>query len=401
MMIAYVDCFSGISGDMVLGALIEAGVSPDHLRKELLRIRIRGYDLRTGKVRRSGFSCTKVDVILKPKAKSQKSELRKWNDIKQIIMSSKLDEGVKQQGLAVFKTLFQAEARVHGKRYDSIHLHELGAVDCLVDIFGTLIGLKTLGIKKVYSSPVNLGSGTVKTEHGMLPVPAPATAELLKKASVYSAGPEAELTTPTGAALISSLADSYGPMPAMQITGIGSGAGTRDFEGRPNVLRVFIGQAPLLSGTGQGMGDSITVIETNIDDMNPQVYEHVMEKLFDAGALDVYLTQVMMKKGRPGIKLTVLCVHERKAELCALLFRETSTIGIRFHEVQRAVLDRKTGTVTTKFGKINVKVSQLAKEIVRITPEYDDCKRIARKKKVPLLEVMKAASLCGRRKSRS
>ncbi len=415
--ICYFDCFSGISGDMILGALIDAGLSPQKLRKSLSCLPVKGYKLTVKKVKRAGLLATKVDVEIKQRTEhppknrrasgGQKTEFRKFKDIEKIIKASSLSKEIKQKGLEIFKRLFEAEAKVHGGRFDKIHLHELGAVDCIVDIFGTLIGLDLLGVKQVYSSPVNLGCGTVKTEHGILPVPAPATAELMKNIPVYSSDISFELTTPTGAVLISSLADNFGSMPDMQVSKIGMGAGNKEIKNRPNTLRVFIGH-PVPSGTGQGpqtfgtghgtpksfatrqADGSIMVIETNIDDMNPQIYEYVMEKLFKAGALDVFLTQVIMKKGRPGIKLTVLCSNDKKEYLMKIILRETTSIGLRFYEVRRKKLRRQIKLVNTKFGQVKVKISQLGDDVFRVNPEYEDCKKIARKFKIPLADVFKA-----------
>ena len=386
-MIAYFDCFSGVSGDMVLGALVDAGVSPEKLKKELSRLPIKGYEIKTGKVKRAGFKATKVNVAVNSSQLTVNSS-RKWKDIEKIIKTSSLSRDIKQKGLKIFKRLFQAEAKVHGKKYDKVHLHELGAVDCIVDIIGTLIGLDMLGINKLYSSPVNLGNGTVKTEHGILPVPAPATLELLKNVPVYASDIRFELTTPTGAAIISSLTSGFGAIPRMEITHVGIGAGNKDFKDSPNVFRLFIGH-PVPSGTGQGTEKGITVIETNIDDMNPQVYEYVMEKLFRAGAFDVFLTQIIMKKGRPGVKLTVLCGDDKKKNLIKIILKETTSIGLRFYEAQRKTLHREIKSVNTKLGKINVKISKLGKDILKITPEYRDCKKIAKKFDIPLFEVYK------------
>ncbi len=396
-MIAYFDCFSGISGDMVLGALIDAGVLPHKLQKELSRLNVKGYKLGIKKVKRAGLTATKVDVIQKTEGRrprktsprgKHKAEVKKWKDVERTIKKSSLSEGIKQKGLLIFRKLFQEEAKVHGKKFDKVHLHELGALDCIIDILGTLIGLDMLGVREFYSSPLNLGSGTVGTEHGIIPVPAPATARLIRNVPVYSSGVSFELTTPTGAALISSLADDFGAMPKMQISRIGIGAGSKNFKKMPNVLRIFIGH-PAPFGTGQGAADSITVIETNIDDMNPQIYEYVMEKLFKAGALDVFLTQIIMKKGRPGIKLTVLCNDKKKEDLINIILRETTSIGLRFYEAQRKTLHRRSKSVNTQVGRVRVKISSLGDDIVRVTPEYDDCKKIAKKFDIPLVDVYK------------
>ena len=388
---------------MILGALVDAGLPPDKLKKSLSSLPIKGYKLSINSVKRAGFLATKVDVKLQGSGVRGQGSAKKWRDIEKIIKTSTLSDGIKQKGLFIFKRLFEAEAKVHGERFDRIHLHELGAIDCIIDIFGTLIGIDILGIKKIYSSPLNLGSGTVKTGHGILPVPAPATAELLKNVPVYSSDINFEVTTPTGAVLISMLADGFGLMPNIQVSKIGTGAGSKDFKKQPNVLRVFIGQdtehrkqitdnSPLSPLSLRGDERGVTVIETNIDDMNPQVYEYVMEKLFKSGALDVFLTQVIMKKGRPGIKLTVLCNEDKGDELIKLILSETTSIGVRFHKVQRETLQRTIESKNTKFGKIDIKVSRLGNDMVKITPEYEDCKKIAKKFNIPLVEVIKSVS---------
>jgi hypothetical protein len=341
-----------------------------------------------------------VEVIQKSEAKSRTTHLNTWKDIKGIIHRASLSADIKQKGLKIFKRLFEAEAAVHGKTFYTVHLHELGAVDCIIDILGTVIGLDMLGVEKVYSSPINLGSGSVKTVSGILPVPAPATSEILKHVPVYSQLISTELTTPTGAAIIKELSGGFGDIPCMDIERIGIGAGDRDFTEWPNVLRVFIGTLfSLPYGKGQTGHDlpasgalpheSVIVIETNIDDMNPQIFEYVIEKLFKAGALDAYLTQIIMKKGRPALKLTVLCREDRKEDLIKIIFEETSTIGLRFYETKRKTLRREIKTIDTEFGKVRVKYSRYNHDSLKATPEYEDCKKIAKKLKIPLMEVMK------------
>jgi uncharacterized protein (TIGR00299 family) protein len=401
--IAYFDCFSGISGDMCLGALVDAGVPLEKLERELKKIPIKGYKLHAEKVKRAGLIATKIYVIEGTESKEQKT--RRWKEIEIIIKkSSLLSKEIKQKGLKIFKNLFEAEARVHGGNPDDIHSHELGDVDCFVDVFGTIIGLDILGVERVYSSPVNLGGGSIKSRHGLLPVPAPATAEILQGVPVYSTDIKFELTTPTGASILKSLSSGFVSIPLMNIEKTGFGAGNRDFKDRPNVLRLFIGEMcedegypspiPLPQGEGDrgrvkiSMGQPITVIETNIDDMNPQIYEYVMEKLFQAGALDVFLTQVLMKKGRFGIKLTVLCGEAEREVLIKIIMKETTTIGLRFYEVNRVVLQRETKLVDSEFGKVRVKFSRLEGKILKAIPEYEDCKRIAKKLNIPLIEVM-------------
>ncbi len=382
MKIAYFDCFSGISGDMCLGALVDAGVPLKELEKGLKRLNLKGYRLREQKVLRTGIAATKVDVKLKKAISGQKSEVRRWKDIQKIIKDSALPEKIKKQGLHIFKNLFEAEAKVHGKTINTTHLHELGCVDCLVDIFGTLIGLSYLGIDKVYSSPVNLGSGSTTTSHGILPVPAPATAELLRGIPCYASGPAFEMTTPTGAVLLKTLSSGFGAMPLFTSKMIGIGAGNKDPEERANILRIMIGQED-----ESIRHETITIIETNIDDMNPQIYEYVMDRLFDTGALDVFLTPVIMKKSRPGVLLTVLCTAEKKNEVINIILNETTTIGIRFYEAGRVTMNREIKQVQTIYGKIRVKQSALGSSI-KVTPEYEDCKRIAKNTGLSLLGVM-------------
>ncbi|MBI5049745.1 MAG: nickel pincer cofactor biosynthesis protein LarC [Nitrospirae bacterium] len=388
-MICYFDCFSGMSGDMILGALVDAGVSPEKLSKALSCLPVRGYRLNVKEVKRAGFRATKVNVDVYSSQFTVHSS-RKFKDIEKIVKSSSLSKDIKQKGLAIFKRLFETEAKVHGERFDRVHLHELGAVDCIIDIFGALIGLDILGIKKVYASPLNLGGGTIKTSHGVLSVPAPAAAELLRDVPVYSSDMPFELTTPTGAVLITSLAENFAPMPDMKISKIGIGAGSKDFKKQPNVLRVFIGQNAAFRTQ---IENKVIVIETNIDDMNPQMYEHVMEILFKAGALDVFLTQVIMKKGRPGVKLTVLCSKDKKEALMKIILKETTSIGLRFYEAGRTTLQREIKMVKTKFGNVRVKISKMGNEILKSAPEYEDCKKIAEKLNKPLIEVMKMMNI--------
>ncbi|RJQ14670.1 MAG: nickel pincer cofactor biosynthesis protein LarC [Nitrospiraceae bacterium] len=400
-MIAYFNCFSGISGDMILGALVDAGVSLEELKKRLSLLPIRGYELKARKVKRAGIRATKVNVEIRNPSKSplikggrkggQKSKVRRWKDIEKIIKTSSLSKEIKQKGLLIFRRLFEAEAKVHGERMQDVHLHELGAVDCIVDIFGTLTGLDILGIDTIYSSALNLGGGTIKTEHGILPVPAPATAQLLEGIPVYSSDILCELTTPTGAVLVSSLAKGFGPVPNMNIVKTGAGAGGHDFKGQPNVLMVMVGEKS--EEEKQKKGNAVTVIETNIDDMNPQVYEYVMERLFNAGALDVFLTQLVMKKGRPGTKLSVLCDEGDRDKLINIILSETTSIGVRFYSTERKVLQREIKSVKTKFGNVNVKLARIGNKKQKSSVEYEDCKKIAKKFNMPLLEVMKAIKL--------
>lgn len=388
MKTAYFDCFAGISGDMCLGALVDAGANIAEIAKYLKKIPIKNYTLQTKKVLRSGISATKVDVMIKHSALStQLSAIKKWADIIKIIDRSTLDKHLKEKGLKIFKKLFEAEAKVHGEPLEKVHLHEIGGVDCIVDIFGTLIGLDMLGVKKIYASPINLGSGKVKTDHGILPVPAPATVELLKDFPVYSSGVALELTTPTGAAIITGLGAISSALPEMRIDKIGYGAGTAKIAHMPNTLRILIG-GDIGKRKHPKANDSVMVMETNIDDMNPQLYEHVIEKLFNSGAMDVFLQNIIMKKGRPAIKLTVIAEEEDTDKMADILFKETTTIGLRFYKTRRKVLNREIVRTDTKYGVVRLKLSRLKDTIVNISPEYDDLKAIAKKTKLPLKKVL-------------
>lgn len=374
---------------MCLGALVNAGVPLKKIEKCLKKLPVKGYSLTEKKVSRAGFAATKVDVIQKaacPASRSEAGEGKKWKDIKKIIKTSALSDDIKQKCHESFRRLFEAEARVHGESINKVHLHELGSVDCLIDIFGTLIGLELLGVKRIYASPVNLGGGSVQTLHGTLPVPAPATAEILRDVPVYSSGIPFELTTPTGAAILKSISEGFGEMPVFIPEKIGIGAGSREFENRPNILRILIGDI-----YKKPFNEKVTVIETNIDDMNPQIYEYLIEKLFREGALDVYMTQVIMKKTRPGIKLSVLCDKNRRDDLISLIIKETTTIGVRYYETSRVTMDRGLKDVQTKYGKIRLKISKFGNSNLKYTPEYENCKKIAKERGVPLLEVIEEA----------
>jgi|MudIll2142460700_1097286.scaffolds.fasta_scaffold10372_2 hypothetical protein len=382
MTIAYFDCFSGISGDMTLGALVDAGLPIDVLRQELAKLDLPGYTLSSEQVRRSGLAATKVHVVLDEK----EQPARRLADIQRIINSSSLSPVVKQKSLSIFQRLAEVEAKVHGTTPDKVHFHEVGAVDALVDIVGSIIGLEHLGVTEIIGSPVNVGAGTVHTAHGKLPVPAPATAGLLIGIPLYSSSITFELTTPTGAAIISTLASSFGPLPRMKIDRIAYGAGNKDLPGQPNVLRLMIGE--LATPYEE---DTSVVIETNIDDMNPQLYDHLIELLMAKGAHDVYLTPIIMKKGRPAILLSALTDATHSDALLDTIFRETTSIGVRIQEVERKKLSREILTVETAYGKVRVKISKQGDEVMTVTPEYEDCRRIAEEKQVPLKDIMEEA----------
>lgn len=380
--IAYFDCFAGISGDMCLGALVDAGADIYVIKEELKKIPIRGYSLTHRKVLRAGISATKVDVIID----SREAEGRRWRDIEEIIDTSLLSEEIKQKGKHIFRRLFEGEAIIHGEPFENIHLHELGGIDCIVDIFGTLIGLDGLEVKEIYASPINLGSGLVKTSHGVLPVPAPATIELLIGHPVYLSDMPFELTTPTGAAIISSFGSALASIPIMRVKRIGYGAGNKDIATMPNTLRLLIGEETL-GATETPSRDFVTIIETNIDDMNPQIYEDVIDKLFSAGAMDVFLENIIMKKGRPAIKLTTIAGEHDVGVLVEILFKETTTIGLRFYRAQRKTMEREVKEVKTKYGDVRVKISRIGDKITNLSPEYEDLRAVSRKTKLPIKKI--------------
>ncbi len=382
MKTAYLECSSGVSGDMILGALVDAGVSLSGIEHGLKRLPVRGYALSARKVRRAGLSATKVDVDIAARGRTQ---TRRWQDIRALVAASRLDPEIRKKGLAVFRSLFEAEARSHATAFSRTHLHELGAVDCLVDVFGSLIGISLLGVEEIASSSVNVGSGSIRTSHGLLPVPTPATVELLKGIPVYAAGSHGDLTTPTGAAILRSIASSFGLMPMMRIEGVGVGAGSMDLEDRPNVARLFVGVAQTATTSGD-----LTVLETNIDDMNPQIYDYLVDRLFQTGALDVFLTQGIMKKNRPAVKVTILCADRDRPALTDILFQETTTLGCRFYPVLRTTMDRAVRQSETGFGCVRLKDASFG-ATRKTSPEYDDCRRIAEKTGLPLREVMAQA----------
>jgi uncharacterized protein (TIGR00299 family) protein len=384
MKIAYFDCFSGISGNMVLGALLDAGLELGALKKALAELKITGYKIEAQKVQKKGISGTLVNI----KTKKDKVE-RHLGDILGIIHGSNLADDIKDRAEAIFIRLAEAEAKVHGVNIEEIHFHEVGGLDAIVDIVGSVLSLKLMGIENVYSSPLHLGRGFVKCAHGLLPVPSPATMELVKGVPIYGQDIEAELTTPTGAAIITTLAKGFIRAPMMEVEAIGYGAGNRDLP-IPNLLRVSIGEA--VESTGQGYEeDVVTLIEANIDDMNPELYEHVMGRLNNKGALDVFLTPIQMKKNRPAVKLSAIV---READLRGVLdvfFEETTTLGVRFSEIRRKKLSRLSVDVETEYGKIGVKVGKLGDVVKNISPEYEDCQRVALQLGVPLKDVYEAA----------
>jgi uncharacterized protein (TIGR00299 family) protein len=385
--VVYFDCPSGASGDMILGALVDAGVAVEALRAELEKLRVPGWTVRAREVKRGAFRATKIDVEVDRAVPRQQRGL-----IRAMLDGSGLSPAIIATATRIFTRLAEAEARVHGSTVDEVHFHEVGAVDAIVDVTGTVIGLALLGVEAVHVSALPVGGGFVDTAHGRMPVPGPGTVELLRGFPVVDTGVRAELVTPTGAAILTTLATGSGRMPAMTIERVGYGAGTADLPGTPNVLRCFLGQA---AETGEL--ETIVQIETTIDDMTPQLYEPLMDRLFEAGALDVTLTPVIMKRSRPGTVLTALCAPDRVGELSRVLFEESSTIGVRWTEMSRARLAREMVTITTAYGALPAKVSRLGGRIVTVTPEFADVVRIAREKSVPVREVLEQARADARR----
>src|SRR6266699_1203512 len=434
MRIVYLDCFSGISGDMFLGALIDAGVSPKIFEDVVEALGV-GARLEISRVNRSGISATKVDVIVSgerdlprqagkvpvphqfghvheyshshrgteahthPEVHSHDygHAARGLTEIREVIRKAHISGSAEQTAIAIFEKLGIAESKIHNVPIEKIHFHEVGAVDALVDIVCAAVRAEALGVDEFVCSTLTVGGGHVNCAHGTFPVPAPATVELLKGAPVYSSGPQAELVTPTGAAIVATLATHFSSFPEMRIEKTGYGAGTRDFPGHANVLRITIGKVAFATNTGEGARatqtshDTISVLEANLDDLNPQVFGYVMDRLLEAGALDVFATPVQMKKNRPGTLLTILAKPEDAAKLTEIVFAETTTLGVRRCEEKRQVLARKWNTVATRFGDVRIKIASLNGTVTSYAPEYEDCRRIAAERKIPLKAVMNEA----------
>lgn len=406
--VMYIECASGAAGDMLLGALIDAGLPVDALERALGSLRV-NHHLKVSRVLRSGVGATRFEVSGRSGDHDHHHHNghdqgaaghghRSLKDIAQLIGQSDLSAAAKSRAIALFTRLAEVEAAIHQMPVDAVHLHEVGALDSIIDIAGFVFAMDWFGIDDVVSSPLNLGGGTVEIAHGQVPVPAPATVQLLTGVPVYGRGPQVELVTPTGALLVSAYAKSYGPLPPMRIERSGYGAGQRDFERVPNVLRVFLGERVLLSGTmPSGSPDaaigneSIVKIECEIDDMNPQLFGSTTDRLFEAGALDVFLTPVQMKKGRPGTLLTVLADDETRAAVTEVIFRETTTLGVRVQRAWRETLDRLVVNVPTKDGVVRVKVSGRHNETFNAVPEFDDCLRIAKATGRPVKDVQSDA----------
>jgi uncharacterized protein (TIGR00299 family) protein len=405
MRLLFFDAFSGVSGDMTVGALLALGVDLERLRSELANLPLSGYAVRASEKLVHGIKACKFDVDVATESDAHgpahthahdhghAHAHRAYADIRAMIGASPLAQRTRETALAIFARLAEAEARVHGVAVDAVTFHEVGAIDSIADIVGTAICLTALDIDAVYVSALPLGSGTVASQHGVIPVPAPATVELLRGFPVRVGDGIGELVTPTGAAIVATLARPGATLPPMRIEAIGYGAGSRTLPDRPNLLRLLLGHAAASAASG----DEMVEIATNIDDCSPELYEHVMEQLFAAGARDVWLVPAQMKKNRPGTVLHVLVEPTARDALAALVLRETSAIGLRYHAVQRVVSPRELITVGTEYGAVQVKVAQAADGTVNVAPEYDDCRRVARERGVPLKLVYQAAIAAARR----
>jgi uncharacterized protein (TIGR00299 family) protein len=419
MRLAYLECFSGISGDMFLGALIDAGV-PARTLEEAVAALVVGARLEISRVVRSGISATKVDVWVDGEKDLPREELwekkerqhfhgaphehehsehshshqhgRGLTEIREIISAAAISASAKKTAIAIFEALGRAEAKIHNTAIETVHFHEVGAVDAMVDIVCAAVGAEALGVDEIICSPLNVGGGTVQCAHGIFPVPAPATVELLAGAPVYSSAIQAELVTPTGAAIVKTLASRFAAFPEMKIQKSGYGAGSRDFPGHPNVVRLTIGESTSNVLAGKTASDTITVLEANLDDLNPQVFGYVMDRLFEEGALDAFAMPVQMKKNRPGTLLTVLCKPEDAGKLTQLIFTETTTLGVRRREEMRQTLARRWENVNTSWGEVRIKIASMNGTVTNYAPEYEDCRRIATQHHVPLKTVIQEAA---------
>ena len=390
MRFLYFDCFCGLSGDMLLASLLDLGADEQRVRTVLDGIKLAGYELKVEKVVKGGLAATSVTVDVVEQGSPERGLL----DIETMIDQSDLIEKLKRTSKSVFRRLAETEAGIHNTTPERIHFHELGATDSIVDIVGSLAALDTLNVDEVYCSPIHLGTGEVRCQHGTLPVPAPATVELLQGVPVYSRGIPAELTTPTGAALITTMTGKFGPFPPMTIESVGYGAGETDFAERPNVLRAILGEA-----AGEGVeSDLVAVLETTIDDMNPENYPWFVDRLFGAGVKDVYLAPVICKGGRPGTSVVAICDTELVDKIAAIIFEETSSFGVRYRFESRFKLLRESCEVETRWGAVGVKIGRIGGSVVSVSPEFRECRRVAEREGVPLRQVYEEARTAARKK---
>jgi len=382
MKIAYFDCLAGASGDMILGALLDAGLSVQDLLRGINALHLSGFDLNIQTVYKNSFRATKANILIEDNVTE-----RRLPDIEAIIQDSDLPEEIKTKSIKIFHRLGAVEAEIHGTPLQEVHLHELGGLDTIIDVVGTLVGLDLLDVRQVYASPLPLGRGFTHGEHGVIPLPAPATLALLEGVPVTGSDLDVELVTPTGAALLTSLVESFGPIPEMTLTTIGYGAGTKDLS-IPNIIRLLIGTQqkdtnPII--------ETLMMLETNIDDLNPEIYEYVMTRLLEAGALDVTLNPIQMKKNRPGILLQVLCRPKDAENLTSILFTETSTLGVRKQNLERVSIPRSIQIIETPYGQIRMKIAQNQDGSIKFAPEYEDCRTLAETNNIPLVDMYKMA----------
>ncbi len=379
--IIYFDCFSGISGDMILGAFANVGINFQEITNQLKSLDVKGYKLQLRHLKKNGINGSKVDIVINKSSQKDKT-IRTFKVIKSIIQKSELPQSVKSNSIEIFRRLGNAEGKVHGTSIDKIHFHEVGAIDSIIDIVGGSLCMSLLNVDHVISSPINTGEGIIKSEHGNLPIPAPATMELLKGIPCYSKGTKKELTTPTGAAFIGHFAKKFGSLPDMNVISIGYGAGESEIKEMPNLLRIVVGE------TFNSFHDkSMKIIETNIDDMNPEFYDYVIDRLFKQGAVDVFFTPVHMKKNRIGFLLSVIVPYESFDEIVNIILSETTTFGIRYYDINRVIISRKRELVRTKFGNVYIKIGERSGMPLSVSPEYEECKKIASKKGIPIKTV--------------
>ncbi len=376
--IAYLDCFSGISGDMFLGALLDAGLSFEDLKKELSSLPLDGYGLEMKPEMKGSLSATRFMVNVEKEGHTH----RHLADIREIIRAGSLSRGVQEKSIRIFESIAREEGKIHNHAPEEVHFHEVGAVDSIIDILGAVFGMECLGIDTLYASSLPVGSGFVETDHGRIPVPAPATMALLEGVPVYGSGLEQELVTPTGAALVKGLASSFGSLPPMIVEKVGYGAGTRDLPDRPNLLRIIIGQ-----DQSEQQVETVVNLEANLDDTSPEWLGFLMDRLFDAGALDVVFCHVQMKKNRPGVLVQVMGRPDQKDELMDILFTESMTLGVRFQYTQRKILERSSVVIDSPWGKMLVKKVVGPDGASSFLPEYEACRKIAKEEKIPLRQV--------------
>ena len=403
MKILYFDCFAGAAGDMILGALLDAGLPFDELKRALGSLAVEGWDVSVDKVIKTGVTATKFRVHEHAHSHHQQHPHhhgehghhhhahRSLDEIYAAIQRSSLSEAGKSRAIGMFRRLGEAEAAIHGVPIEKIHLHEVGEIDSIIDIVGAVFALEWFAADTIVVSPMNVGGGMVKSAHGVFPVPAPATVALVKDAPVYSSGIQAELLTPTGALILTEYASEFGPVPAMTIDRVGYGAGDRELKETPNVVRVLVGEGPRDLKPSGPQAHTVVVLECEIDDMNPQIFGALMDKLYAAGALEVFYAAVQMKKNRPGTLMTIVAQPEQRETMTEIVFRESTTIGVRYQELSRECLDREMVTVATPLGPVRFKVARRGGRVCNVQPEFDDLAKLSQERGIPIKDVQALA----------